>query len=147
APEGDALRDREYAIREARAALAADLGSSLGEAEDAHWMDRIGVARSSGSRRIETEYTYDIVTLRPKRPIPDGAFAGRFGWLSAAEIRQSDPDEGSADARMVTWTTWQVLTRLLDVQQVSVAVVSRTVTSGRQWLLTLSGRGYWFFPA
>ncbi len=121
----DPLREREYAIHDARQALLNALGPTLGEATEAHWMDRIQVHGVSGQTGQQTVYVYDIVALVPANPLPDGVFGGPFGFLSAMEIRDSDPDEPGSNARMVTWTTWQVLTKLLDHQQAAVAVVSR----------------------
>jgi hypothetical protein len=143
----DPLRVRAYAEQEARAALLSDLGPELGEAAEAHWMDRIDVVGVSGATNEETFYRYDIVTLVPVNPLPDGPFAARFGFLTAQEIRDSDPDELGPNARVVTWTTWQVLTRLLDLQKVAVAVVCRKVNGRREYLMTLNRHGKWFFPA
>ena len=142
----DPLRERDHAVQAARAALLSDLGPSLGEVAEAHWMDRIEVPGVSGRTGEETLYRYEIVTLVPVNPLPDGPFAGRVGFLSAQEIRDSDPDELGPLARVVTWTTWQVLTRLLDAQKVAVAVVCREIT-GREYLMTLNRHGKWFFPA
>ena len=89
----DPLRERQYAEQEARAALHDDLGPSLRQAAEAHWMDRIQVRGASGRTQQETLYVYDIVTLAPTRPLPDSPFGGRFGFLSSQEIRDSDPDE------------------------------------------------------
>lgn len=143
----DPLRERDHAVQEARAALLSDLGPSLGEAAEAHWMDRIEVLGVSGRTGEKTLYRYDIVTLVPVNPLPDGPFAGRFGFLTAQEIRDSDPDELGPRARVVTWTTWQVLTRLLDGQKVAVAVVCRENQARREYLMTLNRYGQWFFPA
>jgi hypothetical protein len=143
----DPFRERDHAVQEARAALLSDLGPTLGEAAEAHWMDRIEVPGVSGRTGEETLYRYEIVTLLPVNPVPDGPFAGRFGFLSEQEIRDSDPDELGPNARVVTWTTWQVLTRLLDAQKVAVAVVCREVNARREFLMTLNRHGKWFFPA
>src|SRR5205809_48406 len=72
----DAYLEREGAEQEARAAFRADLGPVLGESTEAHWMDRIEVRRHSGRTGVVTRYLYDIVTVRPKVPLPDGPFAG-----------------------------------------------------------------------
>src|SRR5262245_22146908 len=61
----DALREREYAVHDARQALLNDLGPTLGEAAEAHWMDRIQVPGLSGGSGKQTLYVYDIVTLVP----------------------------------------------------------------------------------
>jgi hypothetical protein len=143
----DPLRERDHAVQEARAALLSELGPSLGEAADAHWMDRIEVPGVSERSGEETLYRYEIVTLVPVNPLPNGPFAHRFGFLSAQEIRDSDPDELGPSARVVTWTTWQVLTRLLDAQRVAAAVVSRISNAQREYLMTLNRHGKWFFPA
>lgn len=143
----DPLRERDHAVQEARAALLSDLGPSLGDAAEAHWMDRIEVPGVSGRTGEEALYRYDIVTLLPVNPLPDGSFASRFGFLPAQEIRDSDPDELGPNARVVTWTTWQVLTRLLDAQRVAVAVVCREFNGQREYLMTLNRHGKWFFPA
>jgi hypothetical protein len=143
----DAYRERQWAEEEARAALRGDLGPDLGESTDAHWMDRIEVRRRSGRTDAETRYVYDIVTVLLKGPLPDGPFASPFGFLSADEIRDSDPDEPGPNPRVVTWTTWQVLTRLLDNQHVAAAVVRRRVGGRRQYLMTYNRYRQWFFPA
>ncbi len=52
-----------------------------------------------------------------------------------------------APASVVTWTTWQVLTRLLDAQNVAVAVVYREDKVQREYMMTLNRNGKWFFPA
>jgi hypothetical protein len=143
----DPLREREYAEQEARAALLKDLGPTLGDTTEAHWMDRIEVPGVSERTGDKTLYRYDIVRVVPAKPLPEGPFAGRFGFLSDREIRDSDPDELGPCARVVTWTTWQVLTRLLDAQQVAVAVVCRENNGQHEYLMTLNGRGDWFFPA
>jgi hypothetical protein len=147
ASASDALLEREYAVREARRAFSEDLGADLGRASEAHWMDRIEVPGVSGRTGERTLYLYDIVTLVPARPLPEGSFAGRFGFLTAQEIRDSDPDEPGPAARVVTWTTWQVLTRLLDNQQVAVAIVRRERNGQIEYLLTRNRHDQWFFPA
>ena len=143
----DAIRERQLAEQEARAALRADLGPVHGESTEAHWMDRIEVRRRSERTGVDTHYVYDIATVLPRSPVPDGPFAGPFGFLSADEIRDSDPDERGPNARVVTWTTWQVLTRLLDNQHVALAIVRREVGGQRQYLMTHNRYGQWFFPA
>lgn len=143
----DTVREREHVLEEAQQALRKDLGSTLGEAREAHWMDRIGVLEVSGRTGQRTHYIYDIVTVIPAQPLPDGAFAGRFGLLSAEDIRDSDPAEPGSNGLVVTWTTWQVLTKLLDNQQAAVAVVSRVVNGQHEYLMTRNREGKWFFPA
>ncbi len=110
-------------------------------------MDRIAVLGVSGRTKEPTRYVYDIVTLVPAGPLPDGVFGAPFGFLSADEIRDSDPDEPGPNRRVVTWTTWQVLTKLLDNQQVAVAVVARLVNGQHEYLMTRNRDGQWFFPA
>src|SRR5216110_3457612 len=84
----DPYLERQAAEDEARAAVRADLGPTLGETSAAHWMDRIAVRRRSGRTGADTLYVYDIVTVLPKAVLPDGPFAGRFGFLSGAEVRE-----------------------------------------------------------
>lgn len=143
----DAVLERNQVLQDARQALQRDLPPNLGNTLEAHWMDRIAVLGVSGRTKEPTRYIYDIVTLVPAAPLPDGVFAGPFGFLSANEIRDSDPDEPGTNRRAVTWTTWQVLTKLLDNQQAAVAVVSRVVNGQTEYLMTRNRDGKWFFPA
>jgi hypothetical protein len=143
----DAIREREYALHDARQALLSDLGPTLGRTAEAHWMDRIEVPGVSGRTEEPTLYIYDIVTLLLAQPVPEGVFAGPYGWLSAEEIRQSDPEASGPNRRMVTWTTWQVLTKLLDNQHVAAAVILREGAGEREYLMTRNRHGEWFFPS
>ncbi len=143
----DAVLERKEVLDDARQALLRDLPATLGQTREAHWMDRIQVLGVSGRTKKPMRYVYDIVTLVPTGPLPDGVFGGPFGFLSADEIRESDPDEPGPNRRAVTWTTWQVLTKLLDNQQVAVAVVSRLVNGQPEYLMTRNRDGQWFFPA
>jgi hypothetical protein len=142
-PTNDPLRDRRVAVDTARDALRADLEPPLGLSTEGRWIDRIEVEGTSGRTGQPRIYEYDIVEVSPTSEIPDGSFASRHGYLTADEIRHSDPTERGPRARLVTWTTWQVLTRLLDNQQVAVAVVRR----GDLYLMTRNRYGQWFFPA
>jgi hypothetical protein len=106
-------------------------------------MARIEVPGTSGRTGLRCIYEYDIVEVEAVNDVPDGAFGSRHGFLTADEIRDSDPAERGPKARLVTWTTWQVLTRLLDNQQVTAAVVRR----GDLYLMTRNRYDQWFFPA
>jgi hypothetical protein len=145
-PTFDPLKDRDNAITDARQAVMADLNLSEDLIREAHWMDRIRVKGVSGRTKEPTVYTYDIVTVLLNDSLPEGVFAGATGFLSADEIRDSDPETPGPNRRMVTWTTVQVLTRLLDHQQAAVAIVSRERNGVREYLMTRNRYG-WFFPA
>jgi hypothetical protein len=139
----DPQRDRRIAADTARDALVDALGAELGQSEPGRWLDRIrveGVSGRDGRRRV---YDYDIVEVRPRGDIPEGAFGTQVGFLTPEEIRESDPAEPGPRARLVTWTTWQVLTRLLDNQRVAAAVIRR----GDECLMERNRYGEWFFPA
>jgi hypothetical protein len=143
----DAFKEREHCQSVAHLALRQDLGPTLGEASEAHWMDQVEATGVSGRTGRETRYVYDVVTLLPVNPLPAGSFATRLGFLTAQEIRDANPEHPGHVSHLVSWTTWRVLTRLLEDQHVSVAVICRRRAGHREFLMTRNRYARWFFPA
>ncbi len=143
----DAYREREHCKEIAHRALREDLGPTLGEASEAHWMDQLEVSGVSGRTGLETRYIYDVVTLQPVNPLPAGSFASRLGFLTAQQIHDANPEHPGHVSHLVSWTTWQVLHRLLEDQHVAVAVICRQRDGQREFLMTRNRYAQWFFPA
>jgi len=143
----DPLEERRLCEQTACQALREDLGPTLGEVAEAHWMDRLEVTGVSGRTGQSVRYVYDVVTAQLVHPLPPETPAGRFVYLTAQEILQADPRHPAHVERVLSWTTWTVLARLLEDQQAAVAVVCRQTDGGREYLMTLSRHGRFFFPA
>jgi hypothetical protein len=142
----DALQERDLCERIARQILRDDLGPTLGEVSEAHWMDRVEISGISGQTGRVTNYLCDVVTLVPVEQLPVGAFASRFGFLTSQEILQSRPEHSGHLTRLLPFTTWEILRRLLEDQHVAAAVVCRCQEGKREFLMTSNRYGRFFFP-
>jgi hypothetical protein len=138
-PEGlaDPVRFRAVCEQTALEALAEDLGRPLPDAEPL-WIDHLEVPGRSGRTGRRGLYVYDLVTVAPGEPLPAGGLAAPCGFLAL---------DAALKSPLVTWTTQQVLRRLVGEQRVALGVVCRQGEGGREYLTTLSRHGGYFFPA
>ena len=139
--------ERAQAVHVARAAFLNDFGPHHGTSVSGHWMDQIEVLATSARDGRRVRYLYEVVLVRPERPLPVGGFAERWGTLSREEILDSTSHEPGPQARLVTWTTHRVLQRLVESQHAAVALVGRENQGRREYLMTLNRELRYFFPA
>lgn len=129
---------RKVCEAEALQAFQEDSGSVPGDGAQAVWMDHVEIERPSGRTGRLTTYAYDIVAVDPCTPLPSGEFGSGCGLLSYQEILES---------AVVTWSTREILRKLLEDQHVGLGVVCRHGNTGREFLMIKNRYGEYFFLA
>lgn len=120
----------ETAIEALQDAMTASVGRADLTSAAALWMDVLPWE--------PTATGFEIVTVDPGCPLPEGRLGSACGFMPYAQIKES-PLVGAA--------TQAILDKLLEEQRVALAAVSRRRHGEREFLMTRNRHGQYFFPA
>jgi hypothetical protein len=106
-------------------------------------LEFVGAYPGSGRPGKQTYYDYHVFEVKPRLALPAGSFAGRCGFLAYDELRE---------AELVSWSTRDIASALVEFQETAVAVICREVKpkagrTEREYLMVRKAayHGY-FFP-